>query len=185
MLPKRLSEYRPAMENESFEGKKWREEKAREDAQRAEDKFHEKALKISDAAMQSGQVAIRTAALVNGGAAVSVLAFLGGLVGQGKVRLDYINTVAGSLMWFVGGVAAAVCSLGSAYIVNYCARWELDSMSHIAEYPFTIETASSKRWKHATVFFQLIALFIGILSLLLFVVGMWYLKQSIGSMKAA
>ena len=104
----------------SFEKLKWRTEMAREDYHRAEDKLDDRKSEVGEAAIQSGQVAIRTAALVNGGAAVAVLAFIGGLIGQGKIELNQINSVAESLMWFVYGVAAAVCSLGSAYIVNYC-----------------------------------------------------------------
>jgi hypothetical protein len=87
-----------------------RDEMIRQDFRRAEDKLHERQLKVSEAAIQSGQVAIRTAALVDGGACVAVLAFLGGLVGQDRIELGQINIVAGSLMWFVYGIAAAVCS---------------------------------------------------------------------------
>src|SRR4051812_1645582 len=119
----------------SFEERKWREEKAREDVQRAQDQMHDDRHKITDAAIQSGQVTIRTAALMNGGAAVVVLGFVGGLIGQGRVEVNQINTIAGSLMWFVYGVAAAVCSLGSAYIVNYCRRWQIDTLQETSAPP--------------------------------------------------
>jgi hypothetical protein len=168
----------------SFEETKWRQKMEREDVQRAADKLDERKFKVNDAAIQSGQVAIRTAALVNGGAVLAVLAFLGGLIGQGKIELNQINSVAESLMWFAYGVAAAVCSLGTAYIVNYCRRWELDSIYQTTSSPFTRESAMSRWWRCATQLFQFVALIAGILSLVLFVWGMHDLKASIGSLKA-
>ena len=44
--------------------------------------------------------------LINGGAAVSVLAFIG-LAAQSRIKLDQLNMVANSLGWFAGGAAAA------------------------------------------------------------------------------
>jgi hypothetical protein len=166
-----------------FEERKWREEKAREDLQRAQDQMHENRHKITEAAIQSGQVTIRTAALMNGGAAVVVLGFVGGPIGQGRVEVNQINTIAGSLMWFVSGVAASVCSLGSAYIVNYCRRWQIDTLQEANEPPYFISTAASDRWKQITRAFQLFALIVGVLSLVFFVIGMWDLRESIGHLK--
>jgi hypothetical protein len=167
----------------TFEERKWREEKSREDMERAHDQMHDDRHKITDAAIQSGQITIRTAALMNGGAAVVVLGFVGGLIGQGRVEVNQINTIAGSLMWFVYGVAAAVCSLGSAYIVNYCRRWQIDTLQETSAPPYFVSTAISDRWKQTTRLFQLIALIVGVLSLVFFVVGMWDLRDSIGELK--
>jgi hypothetical protein len=171
------------MEKETFEERKWREDVAREDRRRAQDRMHEDRHKITDAAMQSGQVTIKTAAVMNGGAAVVVLGFVGGLIGQGRVELSQINTIAGSLMWFVYGVAAAVCSLGSAYIVNYCRRWQIDTLKETDAPPYFVPTTASARWKWITRAFQLIALVVGVLSLVFFVVGMWDLQGSIVLLK--
>ena len=59
--------------------------------------------------------------LINGGAAVSVLAFIGGLAAQSRIKLDQLNMVANSLGWFAGGVAAAAAAMGFAYLTNYLA----------------------------------------------------------------
>ena len=133
--------------------------------------------------MQSGQVTIRTAALINGGAAVVVLGFVGGLIGQGKVELGQVNTIAGSLMWFVYGVASAVCSLGSSYIVNYCRRWQVETLQETDAPPYFVRTAATDWWKQITRVFQLIALVVGVLSLVFFVIGMWDLRESIALLK--
>lgn len=176
------------MTTQKFEERQWREEKEREDAQRAEDRLHEKAQKIEEAAIQSGQVTIKTAALVNGGAGVTVLAFIGGLIGQGKVELTAIDKVAASLMLFVYGVAAAVCSLGSSYLVNYCRRREIEVI-FVARKTKGQEYSSAvlrlRKWRRAIIFFQAFALVVGVLSLALFIFGMWDLRDSIGRLKPA
>lgn len=61
------------------------EDIAKEDAIREHDRHFELVSKMAETAVQAGQVTVRTAVIVNGGAAVSILAFVGGLVGQGRV----------------------------------------------------------------------------------------------------
>ena len=58
-----------------------------EEARRAHDRARDFELSTNEAAINSGQLAIRTAVLINGGAAVAVLAFLGGLAGQGIISV--------------------------------------------------------------------------------------------------
>jgi hypothetical protein len=70
-----------------FEYQKWTHELKLRDAKRAHDSATDFAAKVNAAALDNANLAMRTAVLINGGAAVSVLAFIGGLISQGKVPL--------------------------------------------------------------------------------------------------
>src|SRR5437016_8648142 len=83
----------------------------RQDAMRAHDRSHGVSEALNEAAIKAGETAIKTLMLVNGGAAVSVLAFIGGLVGQGRVTSKQMTDVSSSLLWFVAGVALAAVAL--------------------------------------------------------------------------
>src|SRR5882672_6918156 len=84
----------------NYDHQKWSHEMMRRDGERAHDYAREQGKEAADATREAGQVALRTLVLVNGGAAVSVLAFIGGLTGQGRIQAAQLNDVAGILLWF-------------------------------------------------------------------------------------
>jgi hypothetical protein len=59
--------------------------------------------------------AIRALFLLNGGAAAAILAFLGGLVGKGKIGQGELAEMARTLIWFALGVALATLASLAAY----------------------------------------------------------------------
>jgi hypothetical protein len=79
----------------------------RQDAIREHDRSREYQKATDEAVIKGGELAIRTVMLINGGAAVAVLAFIGALVREGGVSVKEIAGVSTSLLWFGGGVAAA------------------------------------------------------------------------------
>ena len=91
-----------------------------EEARRAHDRARDFELSTNEAAINSGQLAIRTAVLINGGAAVAVLAFLGGLAGQGIISVRDLGRIANSLLWFGGGVFLGGLGLALAYFTDFC-----------------------------------------------------------------
>jgi hypothetical protein len=79
----------------------------RQDALRVHDRSRRVSEATDEATIKAGEVAIRTVMLINGGAAVSVLAFIGALVRQdGGLTIKQVAGVSNSLLWFGGGVAA-------------------------------------------------------------------------------
>jgi hypothetical protein len=66
---------------------------------------------LNEAAIKGAETALRSALLINGGAAISVLAFIGGLAMQSRIRLDQLHAVAHSLVLFAFGVVAAVVAM--------------------------------------------------------------------------
>jgi hypothetical protein len=90
-------------------------------AERSHDELGSFIERSGDAAIKSGQLAIRTVTLINGGAVIAVLGFISALASKDSERIAQIVPVAKSLLWFSGGVAMAGAAAGFAYLTNYAA----------------------------------------------------------------
>lgn len=167
-----------------FEYHKMLEDNKRQDAQREHDMVREHAIKINEAAATSANQALRTALLINGGAAVSMLAFIGGLVSNGKVPVgSQLASIAAPLIWFAVGVAFAGLATAFAYFTNYSNVGAANSMLRIWEHPWHKETTASKRWMKSYYISLVVSVLAGFVSLGLFVFGMvsvWNAVLSLG-----
>ena len=106
-----------------FEQQKWVHEMKREDFYRASD-WRDSRLKLLDeAAIKSADAALRAGLLINGGAAISVLAFMGSLAAKDLVPISHLSRVADSLVVFAWGVVAAVFGLGLSYLTHFADRF--------------------------------------------------------------
>lgn len=79
---------------------------------------HEWDVELFKSVIQSGQIALRSCILVNGGAAVALLAFLGHVSSQ-AARTTLINDIAGSMGIYAAGVAAGALATGLAYLAQW------------------------------------------------------------------
>jgi hypothetical protein len=78
-------------------------------------------MESTKAAVENANLVFRIAVLINGGAAVSVLAFAGGLISQGKLGLGpQASDISFSLLLFALGLLAGALGIGFAYFTNYC-----------------------------------------------------------------
>ena len=151
----------------------------REDAQREHDRLGTFISDTNKAAITNADLALRTAVLINGGAAVSVLAFVGGLVTQGKLtKANSLEEVSYALALFAFGVAAAALAMGFSYFTNYCITGNASRKIRIWEHPYATDTPASKRFMCAAFTFQAIAVLLGFGSIGLFVAGMLAIKAS-------
>jgi hypothetical protein len=162
-----------------FDYQKWLHEMARQDAYRAHDKISELGDSINKSAMDSAQTALRTSVLINGGAAVSVLAFIGGLVGHG-LKISELGDVAGTLVWFAGGAAAATLGLLLSYLTNFCYASALQTAQRKFEHPYIDDTSASRSWRCFGIAFHILALLVGLASLIAFVWGVVAIRNAIG-----
>jgi hypothetical protein len=113
-----------------FEQQKWFQEMKREDAYRASDWLVSRQNMLDQAAIKSGDAALRAGLLINGGAAISVLAFMGSLAAKDMVPISHLSRVADSLVVFAWGVVAAVVGLGLSYLTHLSeGRARLDGTS--------------------------------------------------------
>jgi hypothetical protein len=113
-----------------------------------------------------------TVMLINGGAAVAVLAFIGALVREGGVSVKQVAGVSTSLLWFGGGVAAAAWALALAYATNYCYGREEGSKLHTWQHPYIENGVTTPSWHRWGLYFHLGAIVWGALSLVAFIFGM-------------
>jgi len=161
----------------------WIEELKRRDAERAHDQHNSFFESVNKATIENGQLAIRTFVLVNGGAAVSVLAFIGSLATEDKIKLDQLTNVASALIWFALGVAAALVSLGFSYFTNYAAVEHAGSMQKTWEHPWVTDGPQTWKWAATANTCKVIAIVAGLASVILFVVGMYDVRASITALR--
>ncbi len=96
---------------------------------------HASQLEMFKSVIASGQNAIRSSFLMNGGASVALLAFIGHLT---SIKPEYIGMFAGALMPFVLGVLAMTLTSGFTYL----SQWLYDNPSDKAQdWGYTLNVA--------------------------------------------
>lgn len=75
---------------------------------------HEKSLEILRAGVTAGQSALKSALLINGGAAVALLAFIGKIWGDVDTQ-PVLDALATALIFYVSGVLSAAMASGATY----------------------------------------------------------------------
>ena len=83
---------------------------------------------VNEAAIKTGESTFQACLLINGGAAISVLAFIGGLASKDVIGVAQLAVVADSLIAFAGGVLAAVAGMALSYLVHYFTAVHTDSL---------------------------------------------------------
>ena len=78
----------------------WRHVMAREDAHRAHDRATSFHTQVNEAAIKTGESTFQACLFINGGAAISVLAFIGGLASKELIGVSQLAAVADSLIAF-------------------------------------------------------------------------------------
>ncbi len=127
-----------------FEQQKWLHEMKREDAYRASDRLNSLMDTLNQAAVKSAEATLRAGILINGGAAVSVLAFMGSLASKNSLIVPQLSRVAGSLEVFAWGVAFAVAGLGLSYLTHFFEANYVSSLERNTEFPFDQPGPSSR-----------------------------------------
>ena len=125
--------------------------------------------------VEIGQTAVRSVFLINGGAAVAVLAFLSGLVGS--EQLVDLQGVSKALWWFALGVALAALSSCSAYFANFCNASRVGHRTQRYEYPYVEETEESEQFGKRSTFFTGVSILLVACSVLCFFRGIWLLSD--------
>jgi hypothetical protein len=159
---------------EQIELEKWLHERQNAQvAQRAHDRSNEFARQINEAAINAANLTLRMALLINGGAAVALLTFVGSLPVEQK------RAVAATLDWFAWGVAVAVAGLACAYLTNHGLAVQERSKTFTDEPPYVINGANTKRWRYVVLVFRLLAIIVSSGSVILFLVGMLSVRAAL------
>ncbi len=166
-----------------FDREKWTYEIQKEDAKRAHDKHLDFFKNLNEASIKSGELALRTILIVNGGAAAATLAFIGGLAGQGKISTAQLGSFTGGLIFFAYGVVASALGIGATYFVHFFTGGAEASKTLTWEHPYINDTPSTKRWMWARHFFHFLAAVLALSAILLFVFGMLDIRHAITNLK--
>jgi hypothetical protein len=136
--------------------------------------------KSEEATIKSAENVIRIMLLINGGAAVSVLAFVGSLASKDRQPADHLYAVAGSLVWFALGAASSGISAICSYLTNISYLIADKQLHSLSDPPYIWPTSKSKRWRLVGRITHGVAAFFVVVSLGLFVYGMFDVKNAIG-----
>ena len=117
---------------------KWKQEQKMRAAERAHDQAEAVALQIDEAQVNGANLALRMGMLINGGAAIALLTFVGSLPADQK------RAVAATLVWFAWGVVAAVGALGLLHFTNYSMVAKERSKQRSYEHPYLHDQATTK-----------------------------------------
>jgi hypothetical protein len=145
-----------------FDYHKWIEDNRRRDAERAHDNEFQFSQNVNEAAVNSGNLALRTVLTINGGSALAVLAFIGNALVKSDSNLaPKLLHVTETLVWFAGGVVIVSVAMGFAYFTNYAMA------------------SASRGWSIAANIFQIITIVLAFTSVGFFLYGMFQVRDAI------
>ena len=125
-------------------------------------------------AVESAQQTVRALVLINGAAGIAVLAFLGNLVAGGSdFQSGLMKNAVMPMIWFSWGVVSAVLSIGFSYLTNYSITKSSTLTYRTYSHPYIEETTKSKFWSCWGESFRLAAILAVIVSVFLFVKGIY------------
>jgi hypothetical protein len=138
-------------------------------AEKAHENQTEFARAANLAAVTTGTETVKAILLINGGACVAVLAFIGSLASQGQVVTD----LAVSLVWFAIGALVAVISAGFGYLTNLSYFAESNARTRHFDEPYVRETDASRRHHVAGSVTRWLTICCAIVGILAFVGGVF------------
>jgi len=143
----------------------------RAQAERAHDVQKEFVFRSNAASIESGHSVLRAIALINGGAVIVLLGFIGVLADKNKLSADDLHAVADSLLWFARGIFCTAVASGAAFLVNYSTAIGHAAKPQDLVHPY-VHVCPTSRWCNAIANFgAVVAIFAGLLAVLAFGAG--------------
>ncbi len=144
------------------------------------DREHQFGFQVAQFASENAARALKSVLLINGGAAIALLAFIGNFVAADEDRFaDRLAELIAPVIWFAWGVALSVISMAFAYLTLYCAANRSHSRDRVWDHPYNVDTAASRRWHVGAVLTEVIATITGFTSLGCFLWGMYAVREAI------
>jgi hypothetical protein len=148
-----------------------REELEVKEAQRAHDRVNELEDQLNDGAMKAADLALRTLIAINGAAIVSLLAFTGSLLGRDVTYKAKISPMIDSFWWFGGGMATAALAMLFIILAFFVGGLNHHFRDRTFRYPYFNPTRLSAILETVSYGFLLIAVALGVGSLVVFIKG--------------
>jgi hypothetical protein len=151
-------------------------------AERAHDQANEALHRLNEAAVHDAQAVIRIVLVINGGAAIAVLAFVGSLVSKGY-SIPQVSGIISSASWFVFGTMATASTAVLAYLTNSCYAGSWVKRTQTWTHPYFQHTTPSKWWVRVAWAFHILALLTAFSGIVLFIVGMFAIFAALHSLR--
>ena len=130
------------------------------------------------AAVSVGTETLKAVLVINGGACVAMLAFIGTFASQGKM----MPGMAGPLIWFAVGACLTVVAASFGYLTNLSYASESNRKSRHFDAPYVRETDESRRHHAAAAVYRVITIGCIVLGILAFVGGVFAANCMFGSL---
>lgn len=136
-----------------------------EAAHRTHDVEKEHGFRLNEAAINNASQVLRALILINGGAAVAVLAFISSLAHP------LPKEITSSVWGFAGGVAVTAVAMCFAYFTNYCYTAASVALTRSYEHPYIQENEESHKWLHKGTVCHRVSILLSICAVASFVFG--------------
>ncbi len=152
-----------------------------EHAKRAHDLNRQISNQCRSAAVESANVAIRSLILINGGAVVALLAFVGAIESSDLTNSIKIEELVAPIFSFAVGVGGAAIAAILAYLVNMLDADITNSVRLTWEHPYVNETKAAARLGYLRIVFHVSAFVAVVLAIGAFFRGVYTVTQAISS----
>lgn len=139
----------------------------------------ERSALILAAALDNANFAIKSTMLINGGASIAILAFIGQLHEGGKEEFDLANLLMESLVYFAIGAGISSMAMVCAYFANYFYFSSAQTMSISNKYPYIHNNFTSNRWNNTAIFFHVLGIVFVIMSISIFIYSAILIRNAI------
>ncbi|WP_152610530.1 hypothetical protein [Leisingera sp. ANG-DT] len=153
-----------------------------EHAKRAHDVNRQTSADFGRAAIESANVAIRAFILVNGGAVVALLAFIGAIESSDAGSSASVGELVRPLLAFALGVGFSVVTATLAYLVNMLDHDITNSVKLTWEHPYVVDDGSASRLRWWRNRLHVVAILVAVASLAAFFCGIFSVASAISSL---
>ena len=133
------------------------------------------------AANESAIIAMRALLFVNGGAVVTLLAFVGAIEAGENFTADTTDLIS-SMLWFAYGVGTSVVTSFIAYLVFYFDNTISAAKTFTWEHPYTVETQNSRLLLLIRNALHVLGVIAAIASLAFFFLGIRGVSSAVGAL---
>lgn len=167
---------------EDLEQVKHQYEINQEHAKRAHDLNRQDSAEFRKAAVESANLAIRSMVLVNGGAVVALLAFVGAIASKDFGYVPKVDDLVTPIWWFALGVGLSSILAALAYLVNMLDADITNSVNFTWKHPYVEDTSSALRLRGFRTIIHVSALIIAVATLCVFFRGILGVTDAITGM---
>jgi hypothetical protein len=149
-------------------------------SEKAHKKNFEFSMAVNESARSYASGALKTAVIINGGAAIALLTFIGNVYSTNETNaLPPIAQLTNPIMWFAWGVALAAFAMSFGFFANQSTVEEVAAKDSQIAFPYFVENKQSKRWHLIGAVFYALTSLAGVGSLLMFICGMLAIRDAI------